>query len=239
MRREHHPFWVERFLARYNQRWTEHFLLPHFDRVGIEPRVQGPSYVHVRGPDIRVGDNLHIFASRDAPVSLSVNPYDGGSGSIEIGDYCVLSPGTRIRSATSVRIGSNCMLAENAFVTDGDWHDIYHRIYPGKVAPVAIGDNVWLGDGAAVFKGVTIGDNSVIGARAVVTRNIPGNAIAAGNPARVIGEIDPSLPMSKREHLFPPGRSYDEFKADYDRGRLAGNNLRGWLKALCFPGQDT
>jgi acetyltransferase-like isoleucine patch superfamily enzyme len=52
------------------------------------------------------------------------------------------------------------------------------------VTPVHIGDNVWLGDHATVLKGVTIGDNSVVAARAVVTRDVPANVIVAGNPAK-------------------------------------------------------
>jgi carbonic anhydrase/acetyltransferase-like protein (isoleucine patch superfamily) len=81
---------------------------------------------------------------------------------------------------------------------------------------------------------VSIGDNCVIGAASVVTRDIPANSIAAGNPARVIGELDPAQPSSRREHLFQ-GRPYDEFKADYDRERLRGNTFPGWLRSLLWP----
>lgn len=59
----------------------------------------------------------------------------------------------------------------------------------GRDADVYIGDNVWLGYGVVVLKGVTIGENSVIGARSVVTHDIPANVIAAGNPCKVIREI--------------------------------------------------
>ena len=126
-----------------------------------------------------------------------------------------------------MRIGDNAMLAENCYVTDADWHDVYHRIYPGKRAPVVIGNNVWLADSVTVCKGVTIGDNCVVGAASVVTRDLPPNTIAAGNPAKPIGEIDPSLPSSRREHLFAAwARPYDDFKDEYDKKRLAGNTLR-------------
>jgi acetyltransferase-like isoleucine patch superfamily enzyme len=239
VRREHHPFWVERALDRITQRWARHFLLPHFDSVGAEPRFVGPHYIHVQGPNIRVGDHFHAFGASESPISFAVNPYDGGDGFIEIGNYCVVSSGVRIRSAVGVRIGDDCMLAEHCYITDADWHDVYHRIYPGKTAPVTIGDNVWLGDRVTVCKGVTIGDNSVIGAASVVTRDVPANAIAAGNPARVIGEIDPAKPSSRRSDLFAGGRPYEEFKLEYDRGRLAGNSLVGWLRALVLPSRDS
>lgn len=238
MRREHHPYWVQEALSVVSRGWARHFLLPHFDAVGKEPRFQGAKHIHVQGPNIRVGDHFHAFGQRHAPLSLAVNPYDGGDGEIAIGSYCVLSSGVRIRSATSVRIGDNCMLAEGCFVTDADWHDVYHRIYPGKCAPVRIGDNVWLADGVTVCKGVRIGDNSIVGAASVVTRDIPENCIAAGNPARPIADIDPNQPSSTREALFRH-RPYDDFKAEYDRERLRGNTLAGWIRALVWPDQST
>ena len=55
--------------------------------------------------------------------------------------------------------------------------------------PITLGKNVWLGGGCTILSGVTIGDNSIIGAGSVVTKDIPANVIAAGNPARVIREI--------------------------------------------------
>lgn len=58
-------------------------------------------------------------------------------------------------------------------------------------APIATGDNVWIGGGAIVLAGVTIGDNTVVGAGAVVTRNLPADVVAVGNPARVIREVPP------------------------------------------------
>ncbi|MFI5307807.1 MAG: acyltransferase [Polyangiales bacterium] len=237
MRREHHPFWVQKTLAAFTQRWAEHFLIPQFDAIGKEPRFQGVRHILLQGPNIRAGDYFHAFGARHAPLSLAVNPYDGGAGDgeIAIGNYCVLSTGVRIRSALSVRIGDNCMLAENCYITDADWHDVYHRIFPGKRAAVHIGHNVWLADSVTVCKGVEIGDNCVVGAASVVTRSLPANTIAAGNPAKPIGEIDPSIPGSRREHLFESIRPYDEFKDEYDRARLAGNTLAGWLQSLLLP----
>lgn len=238
MRKEHHPFWVQRALTVVSKRWAEHFLIPQFDAVGKEPRFQGARYIHVQGPNVRVGDHFHAFGARHAPLSLAVNPYDGGAGEIVIGDYCVLSTGVRIRSALAVHIGDNCMLAENCFITDADWHDVYHRIYPGKRERVLIGNNVWLADSVTVCKGVSIGENCIVGAASVVTRDLPANTIAAGNPARVIAELDPTQPSSRREALFQ-WRPYDDFKADYDRERLKGNTLAGYVKALVWPDRES
>ena len=63
----------------------------------------------------------------------------------------------------------------------------------GKCKPIIIEDNVWLGINSSVLKGVTIGKNSVIGAGSVVTKNIPANVIAAGNPCRVIKKIEEDI----------------------------------------------
>jgi maltose O-acetyltransferase len=59
-------------------------------------------------------------------------------------------------------------------------------------APITIGANVWLGGGVIVLPGVTIGENTVVGAGSVVTRNLPANVVAAGNPARVVRTLDPT-----------------------------------------------
>ena len=237
VRREHHPYWLQRLLHAVSVRWQRHLLLPQFDAVGKEPRFAGAKHIHLLGPNIRVGDHFHAYGAPYAPLSLAVNPYDGGAGDgeIVIGDYCVLSTGVRIRSALSVRIGDNVMFAENCFVTDADWHDHYHRIYPGKREAVRIGNNVWLGDSVTVCKGVSIGDNCIVGASSVVTRDLPPNTIAAGNPAKPIGTLDPTQPSSRREHLFVGGLPYDDFKAEHDRTRLAGNTFFGWLRTLLWP----
>ena len=84
-------------------------------------------------------------------------------------------------------IGNNVKVGANTVITDTDWH--YEDTRSGRDADVYIGDNVWLGYGVVVLKGVTIGENSVIGARSVVTHDIPANVIAAGNPCKVIREI--------------------------------------------------
>ncbi|MMZ68427.1 Galactoside O-acetyltransferase [compost metagenome] len=64
--------------------------------------------------------------------------------------------------------------------------------------PIAIGNNVWIGGGVSILPGVTIGDNTVIGAGSVVTKNIPSGVIAAGNPCRVIREI-----TEEDKHKYP------------------------------------
>lgn len=107
--------------------------------------------------------------------------------SIVIGKNCGFS-GTVIASAENITIGDNVKCGANTLITDSDWHN--DDIRSGKNAPVIIRDNVWLGYGVRVLKGVHIGKNSMIGACSVVTEDIPENVIAAGNPCKVIKYIN-------------------------------------------------
>lgn len=104
--------------------------------------------------------------------------------------------GTVIAAAGSVRIGNKVLCGANTTITDFDWHGIDpdKRNIPAEPKPIIIEDNVWLGLNSVVLKGVTIGKNSVIGANSVVTKDIPSNVIAAGNPCKVIRELNQSIP---------------------------------------------
>jgi carbonic anhydrase/acetyltransferase-like protein (isoleucine patch superfamily) len=127
------------------------------------------------------------------------------------------------------------MIASNAYITDSDWHDIYDRISIGKTAPIHIEDNVWIGDSAIVCKGVTIGENSIIGAGAVVVDAIPPNCVAAGNPARVVKQLDTSKTITTRAQWFSnPDKLFKDFdKADKEL--LGENSFFHWLRYLLFP----
>lgn len=105
---------------------------------------------------------------------------------ITIGNDCGFS-GTIIGSAIRVTLGNNVRCGANTLITDTDWHSGDNRI--GEDAPVVIHDNVWLGYGVKVMKGVTIGENSLIGAGSIVTSDIPANVVAAGIPCKVIRKI--------------------------------------------------
>lgn len=111
---------------------------------------------------------------------------------IVIGEDTGMSGGA-ICAAGSIRIGAGCLIGANVTVADTDFHALKpaNRRYnknPDEiaVAPIVIEDNVFIGADTFVLKGVTIGKNSVIGAGSVVTRDVPANTIAAGNPAKVI-----------------------------------------------------
>lgn len=117
----------------------------------------------------------------------------GRNAVIEIGDRNLLSNNVALVANQSISIGSDCQIGDMVCIYDSDFHEIApvtRNRSQGTILPVKIGDNVWLGSRVMVLKGVTIGDNSVVGAMSVVTRSIPANCIAAGNPARVIRSIE-------------------------------------------------
>ena len=112
-----------------------------------------------------------------------------------LGDHVYVNFNLTIVDDTDIWIGDRTMVGPNVTITTAN-----HPILPSLRArglqynrSVRIGDNVWIGAGVVIVPGVTIGDNAVIGAGSVVTRDIPANVVAVGNPCRVlrvIGERD-------------------------------------------------
>lgn len=110
-----------------------------------------------------------------------------------VGDGTFIGHGCAFRVGRSVRIGRHCLLAGGVEVYDMDGHptDAASRranepTPPEQMGPVVIGEDVWVGTGALILKGVTIGDRAIVAARAVVTRDVPADAVVAGNPAKVV-----------------------------------------------------
>jgi len=230
------PYWVKRAHLAYRSWYLRHRLAPHFAALGPHAVVMKPRYIEVFGPNVRLGRCATLIAEPDQRLRLGVWSLPGQRGELTIGDYALLTPGVRIMAAGSIQIGHSCMFAHGAYVTDCDWHGIYDRIAPEEEPrPVHIGDNVWIGDRATVLKGVTIGDNSIVAASSVVTRDVPANVIVAGNPARVVKELDPAGPFRTRaDYLQDPRALFAEFDA-LDREMLRGNGLLRWLHSVIWP----
>jgi len=108
------------------------------------------------------------------------------SGRIEIGNNVFVNYGASISAHQLVRIGDGSQLGSYACLMDNDYHSVEDRSQLGESKPIILGRNVWLGVRVIVLKGVTIGDNAVIGAGSVVTHDIPANCVAGGVPAKVI-----------------------------------------------------
>ena len=110
---------------------------------------------------------------------------------IEIGENFYSNHNLIILDVGKVRIGDNVQIAPNVSI-----YTAGHPVHPETRntgyeygIEITIGDNVWIGGSVTILPGVTIGDNAVIGAGSVVTKDIPANVIAAGNPCKVIREI--------------------------------------------------
>lgn len=109
---------------------------------------------------------------------------------ISIGNGTGMSS-TTITSWVSVSIGENVRIGANTIIMDGDFHLDDPRT--PKPRPITIGDHVWIGANVVVMKGVSIGNNTIIGSCSVVTHDIPANSIAAGNPCRMLKSISTNI----------------------------------------------
>lgn len=106
-----------------------------------------------------------------------------------------------------ISIGNNVTLAPRVHILAHDastWQALGYT----KIAPVKIGNNVFVGAGTIILPGVTIGDNTIIGAGSVVTRDIPSNSVAIGSPSKIIGTYEEYIEKSRK--LFEISPKYDE-----------------------------
>ena len=145
------------------------------------------------------GDHVSVYAGCSFAVQKD--------GRCTVGDFTLLN-GAIVMAEELVEIGSHCLISWGVGIADSDFHPLepaqrlidsqalapFFKNRPPrpklKTAPVKIGNNVWIGMNAVILKGVTIGDNSVVAAGAVVTKSIPPNTIVAGNPAVAVKKFD-------------------------------------------------
>ena len=150
--------------------------------------------------DIRAGFKLRLSPDAHfqtgAACVLDTDTTVECSGVLNIGERVIFGHHCTIGCKERIEIGDDCLLAEMVSIRDHDHNferlDVPIRTQGATCAPVIIGRDVWLGAKVTVLKGVTIGDGAIVGANAVVTRDIPPRAIAVGIPARVVKMRDGS-----------------------------------------------
>lgn len=181
-------------------------------KIGANPRVLTLTAFKAEKPNakISIGNSIIVYKNCDILAS--------GSGIIYIGDDCIIGSDFRLYCREQVNIGNHVLISWNVFISDYDAHSTHpderllelnyiqntffpnfqkinrektSRDYkPGYTSkPVTIGDNVWIGANTMILKGVSIGSGSVIAAGSIVTKDIPENCIAAGNPAHIVKEV--------------------------------------------------
>ena len=152
--------------------------------------------------EVRIGRNILMVSD---PVRAGIALYSPVKitafckSRIIIGDNVGMNGPSLTCRTTKIQIGDNTMIAPNVIIVDSDFHALWppeNRTYAmgyENDRPVIIGNNVWIGMMSIILKGVTIGDNAIIGAGSVVTRDIPASVVSAGNPAKVVKTIqDPT-----------------------------------------------
>jgi acetyltransferase-like isoleucine patch superfamily enzyme len=149
---------------------------------------------------LRCNENIEIGAHT---MSRGECVISSPSGKIKIGAYCYIGDHTRIWSAIGVTIGNRVLISHSVNIHDNDSHSRSAsrrhcqavEIFAGSdfdmtdvgMAPIVIEDDVWIGFNAVILKGVTIGKGAIIGAAAIVTKDVPPYAVMVGNPARQVG----------------------------------------------------
>lgn len=149
------------------------------------------------GGKLKIGDNFYLSSGNSVnPIAsnLQADVYVEPGAALTIGNNVGMSS-TRLWIHESAKIGNNVKIGGCVLITDTDAHPMDYMARRSsnegtKSAPVVIEDDVWIGAHCIILKGVTIGARSVIGAGSVVTKSIPADCVAAGNPCRVIKSLN-------------------------------------------------
>jgi len=143
-----------------------------------------------------------VAIGRHSNVQCRIS-FDGHEGQVRVGDRTYIGT-SHIVCHTEVSIGSDVIISWGVTVVDHDSHSVSWPLRSEDVEqwrlgrkswehvavrPVNIGDKVWIGFGASILKGVTIGEGAVVGACSVVSRDVPAYSVVAGNPAQVVRQL--------------------------------------------------
>jgi acetyltransferase-like isoleucine patch superfamily enzyme len=160
------------------------FLTP----VGYRIRLEGMLFLG-RRVTLQVGHDARIRFGRWVWIGdgTKIRCHEG---EVRIGDKTVLGQDCTISAYQHVSIGEQCILADRVMLIDFD-HNVAEVERPIRVQgiykrDVRVGSNVWIGFGAQILRGVSVGDNAIVGAGSIVTKDVPANAVVGGAPARLI-----------------------------------------------------
>ena len=238
MIKDYRPYYIKQAWYRIQHLYIRYKLVPQLKSLGKHPFIVKPWHIELFGGPISIGNNITLLGCSDKKTRLTVWSNKKDVDGITIGNHVLISPGVRISAANSIKISDSCMLASHAYITDSDWHGIYDRsMTSNETSCVILEENVWIGDSAIVCKGVTIGKNSIIGAGSVVTSDIPPDVIAAGNPAKIIKQLDPDQPITTRKDRFSDSINMTLALEAAEKESLKGNTLFGWVRSFFSPKQ--
>ena len=164
--------------------------------VGAGVRVEGRPNIQLINGAISVGDHT-VLRSRDFGYHGPIDPVrllvDSEGAVIRIGPRCRLN-GAAIHAQSAVSIGGDTYIASRTIIADSHGHvvDPVRRVLGerDRPLPISIGERVWIGFGVTILKGVRIGDDVVVAAGSVVTRDLPARSVCAGQPAKPVRYLD-------------------------------------------------
>lgn len=166
-----------------------------FGRIGTGTRLAFPQGTLFGTPWIELGDHCVIGADVTLTAGMTPDLELGPEPVLTLGDGVVLGRGSHVIADTSVTIGDDVFFGPHCYVTSlnhsyDDPDTPVGKQWP-RTMPVSIGPGCWLGHGAVVLPGATLGRNVVVGAGSVVRGEVPDHSVVAGAPARIVRRLDP------------------------------------------------
>jgi acetyltransferase-like isoleucine patch superfamily enzyme len=138
---------------------------------------------------IHVGKRALLSVQGTVQILRGVRVFVNDGAHLEIGTRSYINDCSTVTCFEHIKIGSGCSISWNTNIMDTNIHELVVAGRPRpRSAPVSIADRVWIGSGATILAGTTIGEQAVVAAASVVTAEVPAGVVVAGNPARVIAE---------------------------------------------------
>lgn len=210
--------WLARFA------WYEPLFRSQCEAVGPGFRLERLPYL-VGSGRIRLGKNVE-FAGK---IDIGFSNRHHADPEFTVGDDTFLGHACVFNIARSIRIGNHCLIAGDVRIADFDGHPVDAARRRAKettpaaaIHPVVLEDDVWVGRNVLILKGVTIGARSIIGAGAVVAKDVPPDVVAAGNPARIVKYLsEPTNGAAGRVQRTPASTAPAAFHAPYKPAEIS------------------